>query len=124
MLGRRIRRNSKLVASLAATCLAVLAAGAGSAGAGTFSSLKKGDEIPVRDCTYGDGETHAGQESGQYLVDRNAFYAIFFVPTDAPGGHFRIRGTYPRARWFSFESYNEGLASQGVVADDAIDPDT
>ncbi len=117
-------RNVKIAGPLVVGCLVLLAIVAGPASAGTFSSLKKGDEIPLRDCTYGDGETHAGQESGQYLVDRNAFYAIFFVPTDAPGGHFRIRGTYPRARWFSFESYNEGLASQGVVADDAIDPDT
>lgn len=87
------------------------------------SSLKKGDELDLRSCTYGPEDTHAGRESGQYFVDRNAFYAVVYLPTDLPGGHFRIRGIYPRARWFSFESYDEALASEGVVADDTIDPD-
>lgn len=86
------------------------------------SSLKKGDELDLRSCTYGPEDTHAGRDSGQYFVDRNAFYAVVYLPTDLPGGHFRIHGTYPRARWFSFESYDETLASEGVVADDAIDP--
>jgi hypothetical protein len=102
--------------------LAVALVGAPSAGA-QLSTLKKGDEIDLRNCTFGAGETHAGRDSGQYFVDRNAFYAIVFLPTDLPGGHYRFHGVYPHARWFSFESYDEGLASEGVVADDAIDPD-
>jgi len=87
------------------------------------ADLRKGAEIDLRDCTYGPGETHWGGATGQYLVDRNAFYAVVFLPTDLPGGHFRFRGVYPHARWFSFESYDEGLASEGVVDDTAIDPD-
>jgi hypothetical protein len=100
----------------------MLVIGAGSAHA-QLSSLPKGAEIDVRNCTFGPAETHAGQTSGQYLVDRNAFYAVVYLPTDLPGGHFRFRGTYPNARWFSFESYDEALASQDVAADDIIDPD-
>src|ERR671931_79365 len=112
----RAARTWMLIVTLAAT---TAAGGLGATSAsGQLSSLKKGDEIDVRNCTYGPANTHAGRYSGQYLVDRNAFYAIVFVPTDLPGGHFRFRGVYPHARWFSFESYNEGLASQGVVADD------
>src|SRR5438270_10609358 len=107
---------------LAASCSAMLALAAMPAGAGALSSLPKGAEIDVRSCTYGPDETHAGRYSGQYLVDRNAYYAIVFVPTDLPGGHFRFKGIYPRARWFSFESYNEALASQGVVDDSEIEP--
>jgi hypothetical protein len=87
------------------------------------ASLRKGQEIDLRDCTFGPGETHWGGASGQYLVDRNAFYAIVFLPTNLPGGHFRFRGLYPHARWFSYESYDEGLASEGVVDDTAIYPD-
>lgn len=87
------------------------------------SDLKKGAQIDLRDCTFGPAETHAGRDSGQYLVDRNAFYAIVFLPTDLPGGHFRFTGTYPHARWFSYESYDQGLASEGVVDDTAIYPD-
>src|SRR6266446_10388285 len=114
-------RLTLLLATFAASIVAVTLCAA--VAHGQLSTLKKGDEIDVRDCTYGAGETHAGRYSGQYLVDRNAFYAIVFVPTDIPGGHFRFRGIYPHARWFSFESYNEGLASQGVVGDSEIDPD-
>src|SRR6266487_1074106 len=114
-------RSAHMLASIAASVAAVTICAA--AAHGQLSTLKKGDEIDVRDCTYGPGQTHAGRYSGQYLVDRNAFYAIVFVPTDLPGGHFRFRGIYPHARWFSFESYNEGLASQGVVDDTGIDPD-
>ena len=114
---------ARLLAALVVGGLALLAVGAGPAGAGALSSLPKGAEIDVRSCTYGPDETHAGRDSGQYLVDRNAYYAIVFVPTDLPGGHFRFKGIYPRARWFSFESYNEALASQGVVDDSEIEPD-
>jgi hypothetical protein len=123
MRQRRLSDALEVVGPLVASGLAVLALGAGSAAAGTLSSLPKGAEIDVRSCTYGPDETHAGRYSGQYLVDRNAYYAIVFVPTDLPGGHFRFRGVYPRARWFSFESYNEALASQGVVDDTEIEPD-
>jgi len=105
MRQRRLSDALEVVGPLVASGLAVLALGAGSAAAGTLSSLPKGAEIDVRSCTYGPDETHAGRYSGQYLVDRNAYYAIVFVPTDLPGGHFRFRGVYPRARWFSFESY-------------------
>jgi hypothetical protein len=118
-----MRSAVKLIASLGASATAVLALGALPAAAGALSPLPKGAEIPLRSCTYGPGETHNGRESGQYLVDRNAYYAIAFVPTDLPGGHFRFRGVYPRARWFSFESYDEDLASQGVIADTEIAPD-
>jgi hypothetical protein len=111
------------VGAAGAACLALLLPSGASAQLPPLSSLKKGDEIDLRNCTYGPGETHAGRDSGQYLVDRNAFYAIVFVPTDVPGGHFRFRGVYPRARWFSFESYNQALASQGVIGDSEIDPD-
>jgi hypothetical protein len=116
-------RGAQLAACLAAAAIAGLTLGAGAAGAGTLSSLPAGSEIPISGCSFGPDETHAGRESGQYLVDRNAYYAIVFVPTDLPGGHFRFRGTYPRARWFSFESYDENLASQGVVDDTEIEPD-
>src|SRR5437764_13684251 len=112
-----------IVGVLATSCSAMLALAAMPASAGPLSSLPKGAEIDVRSCTYGPDETHAGRDSGQYLVDRNAYYAIVFVPTDLPGGHFRFKGIYPRARWFSFESYNEALASQGVVDDSEIEPD-
>src|SRR5438128_10861811 len=116
-------RGAARLLALVVGGLALLGAGAGAAGAGALSSLPKGAEIDVRSCTYGPDETHAGRYSGQYLVDRDAYYAIVFVPTDLPGGHFRFKGIYPRARWFSFESYNEGLASQGVVDDSEIEPD-
>jgi hypothetical protein len=116
-------RCVKIASSLAASALAVVVLNAGSAMGGTLSSLPQGAEIDVRSCTYGPDETHAGRDTGQYLVDRNAYYAIVFVPTDLPGGHFRFRGIYPRARWFSFESYNEALASQGVVDGTEIEPD-
>src|SRR2546421_2742133 len=119
----RVWRFGRIVGSLAACGLAIFVAGASPAAGGTLSSLPKGAEIDVRSCTYGPDETHAGRYSGQYLVDRNAYYAIVFVPTDLPGGHFRFRGIYPRARWFSFESYNEALASQGAVDDPEIQPD-
>src|SRR5438093_512714 len=102
---------------LVTTAVLLLAFSGQPAAAGTLSSLPKGAEIDVRSCTYGPDETHAGRYSGQYLVDRNAYYAIVFVPTDLPGG------IYPRARWFSFESYNEALASQGVVDDTEIEPE-
>src|SRR5207248_5343307 len=88
----RDRSSSFRICSLAvAGCALALLLGAGSASAGPLSTLKKGDEIDVRDCTYGPGMTHAGRDSGQYLVDRNAFYAIGLVPPDPPGGHFRLR---------------------------------
>jgi len=119
-----LRGNAvKIAGSLLAGGASALAIGVVPAAAGVLSPLPKGAEIPLRGCTYGPGETHNGRESGQYLVDRNAYYAIAFVPTDLPGGHFRFRGVYPRARWFSFESYDENLASQGVVADTEIAPD-
>src|SRR5436309_359615 len=118
LLSRRARRLGLVASAVLLTALC-----GQPATAGTLSSLPKGAEIDVRSCTYGPDETHAGRYSGQYLVDRNAYYAIVFVPTDLPGGHFRFRGTYPRARWFSFESYNEALASQGVVDDTEIEPD-
>jgi hypothetical protein len=112
----------KLALLAAAVGFALAALGAVPAGA-QLSTLKKGDEIDLRNCTYGEGVPHAGRDSGQYFVDRNAFYAGVFLPTDLPGGHYRFHGLYPHARWFSFESYDESLASEGVVADDAIDPD-
>jgi hypothetical protein len=117
------RRDVKVWAVAALAAMAVLAGGVAPARAGALSSLPKGAEITLRGCTYGPGETHNGRESGQYLVDRNAYYAIVFVPTDLPGGHFRFRGTYPRARWFSFESYDENLASQDAVGDTEISAD-
>src|SRR5438445_12367076 len=116
-------RGAARLLALVVGGLALLGAGAAPAGAGALSSLPKGAEIDVRSCTYGPDETHAGRYSGQYLVDRNAYYAIVFVPSDLPGGHFRFKGIYPRARWFSFESYNEALASQGVLDDTEIEPD-
>jgi hypothetical protein len=117
------RSAARIVGSVLAGGAALLALGAAPAAAGTLSPLPKGAEIPIRGCTYGPGETHNGRESGQYLVDRNAYYALVVVPTDLQGGHFRFRGLYPHARWFSFESYDRNLASQGVVADTEINPD-
>src|SRR5439155_25284886 len=70
----RLSDALNIVGPLVASGLAVLALGAGSAAAGTLSSLPKGAEIDVRSCTYGPDETHAGRYSGQNLVDRNAYY--------------------------------------------------
>jgi hypothetical protein len=86
------------------------------------SRLKKGAEIDVRSCTFAPWEAHSGNDSGQYMVDRNAYYALVFLPTDIPGGHFQFKGAYPHADFFSFESYDEGLASEGVAPDVSIDP--
>src|ERR1700693_661645 len=72
----------------------------------TPSTPPKGTAIRLRNCGF--GHPDAGQTSGQYLVDRDAFYSSTFLPTNIPGGHFEIRGTYPYARWFSFESYDQG----------------
>jgi len=82
--------------------------------------LPAGSAIKLSDCGF--AYPHAGQTSGQYMVDRDAYYASTFLPTDIPGGHFEVRGTYPYARWFSFEAYDEGLASQDVADDSIIDP--
>ena len=68
-----------MLEALVVSGLVSLAFGAPPAGAGALSSLPKGAEIDVRSCTYGPDETHAGRYSGQYLVDRNAYYAIVFV---------------------------------------------
>lgn len=106
-------------AAVPALLLASAALGTGSARAAT---LQKGQEIDVRSCTFGAGMTHDGHTNGYYDVDRNAYYAIAYLPTDTPGGHFRFYGDYPHARFFSFESYDEADASQGVVGDSDINP--
>src|SRR5436190_20789033 len=49
---------------------------------------------------------------GVPLRGSNAFYAIVFLPTDLPGGHFRFRGVYPHARCFVRE-LRRGLRQRG-----------
>lgn len=85
--------------------------------------LELGAEIDVTDCAYGPGQIFSGKKSGQYFGDAEALYGMMFIPADAPGGHFRYRAEFPRARWLSYQSYDQLLGTQGVVSSLNIKPD-
>jgi hypothetical protein len=88
-----------------------------------LASLGKGAEIDATSCAYGPGQLVQGHKTGQYLGDTEAFYALTMVPADMPGGHFRFHAQFPRARWFSYQAYDQTMATQGVVDDLNINPD-
>ena len=85
--------------------------------ASASASLGKGAEIDATSCAYGPGQLVSGNQTGQYLGDSEAFYALTILPADMPGGHFRFRAQFPRASWFSYQAYDQSMATQGVVDD-------
>lgn len=94
---------------------------ASSAVASALTAPPKGTEYDATACAW---MRHVdGRDSGFGFNSRNAGYLGLAMFDNLPGGHWRFRGTYPKARWFSFESYDRLLASQGSVSSQQIDPD-
>ena len=87
------------------------------------ATLPQGAEISATGCTYGPGQLVAGHRNGEYFADTTGFFALTFLPANAPGGHFIFRAEYPRARWFSYQAFDDTAATQGVVDDLHINPD-
>lgn len=88
------------------------------------AALSKGSEIDASGCEYGPGQIVAGNKTGQYFGDPESFYALTFVPSGVPGGHFRFTGQYPKAAWFAFQSADvPTMGTQGVLDDVNVPPD-
>lgn len=105
---------------IAATTMLVAIVGAGPAAA-VPGRPAKGVALDVSNCAW---PIHTdGRDSGFGFNDRNAAYSGVMMFTDLPGGHWQFRGSYPQARWISYESYDRIIGSQDSVTGARIDPD-
>jgi hypothetical protein len=136
----RLSRGTRVVTALAGSALvaalmsapsgAAAPVGASSAGVqgvqpvvtGVPAGVPAGTEIRAEGCGAWSRFTD-GRKTGFGFNDRNAYYIAQAFLTDLPGGHWRFRGTYPKARWISYQSYDHLTFSQDVLSGREIDPD-
>lgn len=89
------------------------------------AALPLGAQIDVTSCAYPPGQIVAGNKTRQYAIDTSSLYAGVYVPTNVPGGHFQIKGQYPKSAWFDWTSNNNNipLNTFAAIDDVAIAPD-
>jgi hypothetical protein len=88
----------------------------------SVSPAAMGAEIEAKDCGAWSRFTD-GRKTGFGFNDRNAYYIAQAFITDLPGGHWRFRGAYPKARWISYQSYDHMTFTQDVLSGREIDPE-
>lgn len=77
----------------------------------------------VSDCVWSENNIYDGQENGSSGIDLNAFYGLPHLEAHVDGGHWRIRGEFPRARWFGFQAYSDPGYPVSYVPDSEMVPD-
>jgi hypothetical protein len=122
---RPARRSRPVVMVLAGTALvgATVLAAPGTAlvsDVAVAATVPTGTEIQAKDCGAWSRFTD-GRKTGFGFNDRNAYYIAQAFLTDLPGGHWRFRGTYPKARWISFQSYDHLTFTEDVLSGSEID---
>lgn len=109
----------------ATALIALTAAISAVAPVSALAALPAGSQIDVTSCAYPPGQVVRGNEMHQYFSDTVGFYAGAYVPVGVPGGHFQIKGQYPKASWFDWTSddNNIPLGTLGILNNVNIAPD-
>lgn len=110
MLSVRLKLRRALTGMLALVAVAI----SNLAALPAQAMLQAGAQIDVTSCAYPPGQVVNGNEMHQYFADTAAFYAGLYVPTNVPGGHFQIKGQYPKASWFDWTT-NEAKIPLGTL---------
>jgi hypothetical protein len=81
--------------------------------------LARGQEVELPEC-----QGWLVEDSNWPALAQNAVYwFVHGIPTYPPGGHFRFRGEFPRARYMSWQNHDFFGNSTAVLADTDIVPD-